>query len=218
MIDRLALILLLTGCVLLAAIVFSEVTSAPAPLSEGAAVPAPRPETASAAARPEAEAQYGAMVAAILARPLFSASRRPPVHGDGPAADTTFADTRLAGIVTEPGRRFAIFAPTGTKPLIVREGDTVSGWRVETITPHEVSLSGPGGNKTLQPKIDPNLAPPAPPPVAAAGSPPIPPLNPAVVRPPLPPVNPAAVRPPLPPGGLPALMNRATRRPGVRER
>ncbi len=36
----------------------------------------------------------------------------------------------------------------------------MSGWRVERINPREVSLSGPSGTKTLQPKFDPNLTPP----------------------------------------------------------
>ena len=87
------------------------------------------------------------MVAEILARPLFSATRRPPPHSDSPTGDSALSDTRLTGIVTEPGYRFAIFAPNGAKALIVHEGDTVSGWRVENITPTEVSLTGPEGTK-----------------------------------------------------------------------
>jgi hypothetical protein len=48
----------------------------------------------------------------------------------------------------------AIFAVNGAaKPLRLTEGEDVSGWRIESITPHEVSLSGPGGTKTLQPKL-----------------------------------------------------------------
>jgi general secretion pathway protein N len=112
-------------------------------------------------------------MATILARPLFSSARRPaqdaPAAG---AADGDLADTRLTGILTEPGRRMAIFAVTGGKPLKVAEGDEVSGWRVESITPREISLSGPGGTKTLQPKLDPSLAGQAPqPPVANPAAP-----------------------------------------------
>jgi hypothetical protein len=56
----------------------------------------------------------------------------------------------------------------------------VSGWHVESITPREVSLTGPSGTKILLPKLDPNLvATPATPPVAnLAGRPPSPPLAP----------------------------------------
>jgi general secretion pathway protein N len=107
------------------------------------------------------------LVTTILARPLFSSTRRPSENAPAAAADNDLADTRLAGIVTEPGRRLAIFAVNGGKPLKVAEGDEVSGWRVESISPREISLSGPSGTKTLQPKLDPNLAAQAPqPPVA----------------------------------------------------
>ena len=78
---------------------------------------------------------------------------------------------RLTGIVTEPDHHVAIFAVNGAKPLRLSEGEAVSGWRIESITPHEVSLSGPGGTKTLEPKLYPNLIQPpgpTPPPNPAA--------------------------------------------------
>jgi general secretion pathway protein N len=110
---------------------------------------------------------------------------------------------RLTGIVTEPDHHLAIFAVNGAKPLRVTEGEAVSGWRIESITPREVSLSGPGGTKTLEPKLDPNLvqqAPPAPPANPAARQPaqPQPPqlIN-VPQRPAIPPRLP--VRPPLRP-------------------
>ncbi len=202
MIDRLTLILLLAGCVLFTGLVVAEITTSPAPETEiASAVPA-RAEPALPPSRPEVGAQFDAMMATILARPLFSATRRPPPRGDSPAADSSLDDTRLTGIVTEPGHRFAIFAPTGAKPLTVSVGDTISGWRVESITPREVSLNGPSGTRTLQPKIDPNLVPPAPPPTAAAAPPP--------PRP----IVPAGVQPPVRPGFPPAMLNRAPLRPG----
>jgi hypothetical protein len=67
------------------------------------------------------------------------------------AANTDLSDKRLTGIVTAPGRHIAIFAVNDAKPLILTEGDSVSGWRIEAIGPIQVSLSGPGGNKTLRP-------------------------------------------------------------------
>jgi hypothetical protein len=69
---------------------------------------------------------------------------------------------RLTGIVTEPDH-VAIFAMNGAKPLRVSEGEAASGWRIESIAPQEVSLSGPGGTKTLEPKPDPNLVQQPPP-------------------------------------------------------
>ena len=198
MIDRLALIVLLAGCVLFAAITAAEVIATPAAPTEIAADRAqarpPPPSVARAERGPPSEA----IVAEILARPLFSATRRPPAKSEGATVDSGLADTRLAGIVTTPGRRFAIFAPNGAKPLIVNEGDTISGWHIDRITPREVSLTGPTGTKTLQPKIDPTLVPPAPPP-GAAPPPASPPNNPAFVPPnrpgfPAPPANRLPIR------------------------
>jgi hypothetical protein len=174
MIDRLAAPLLLVGCVIFGTIVLIEIkrpdrlAAAPSAIAEQ---PEPLPNLHQlpvvAAAPP---------IAAILARPLFSPGRRPPQSNLGNAADDSgLADSRLTGIVIEPGRRFAIFAPEGAKSLTVTEGEIVSGWRVESISPREVSLSGPDGTKTLQPKFDPNLAPPpepTPPPAPVFGVPP----------------------------------------------
>jgi hypothetical protein len=178
MMHRLVLLLLIVGCLLFAAILFIELEPAGA---EDAVI-------AQAAARPEAtrvmhrqqSPRLEELVATALARPLFSNNRRPPQSIlTGNAADTDLADKRLAGIVTTSTRRIAIFAVTGDKPLAVAEGEDVNGWRIESITPREVSLSGPGGTKTLQPKLDPNLAPPP-------GQPPIAPNLPLGMRPPVP--------------------------------
>ena len=138
-----------------------------------------------------------------LARPLFSSTRRPPqAAANDSATNSDLADMRLTGIVTEPDHHLAIFAVNGaTKPLRLSEGEAVSGWRIESITPHEVSLSGPGGTKTLEPKLDPNLVQQAPP-VPAANLGARQPAQPAPVanvppRPGIPPRLP--VRPPLRP-------------------
>jgi general secretion pathway protein N len=196
MIDRLLLVLLLAGCALATAIITAEIAATAGPEVAGTAAPPPL-EALPRPARPEPVGRYDELLATILARPLFSGTRRPPPHrGNGAAADSGLADTRLTGIVIVPGRRIAIFASTGAKALVVSEGETVSGWRVEHINPREVSLSGPSGTKTVQPKFDPNLAPP-PSPTAALPNRPTAPL-------------------PLasPPGLPPMLMNRAPPRPG----
>jgi general secretion pathway protein N len=197
MIDRLVLVLLLAGCALAAVIITAEMARTPDrdrdPVSIASSVPEPAPPST----RPEPPGRYNELLATILARPLFSNTRRPPPRGgDNAMADSGLNDTRLTGIVVVPGHRIAIFAPPGAKMLVVGEGETVSGWRVERINPREVSLSGPSGTKTLQPKFDPNLTPP-PSPTVGGG-------NPAPV-----PVA-AAARPGFPP----ALLNRAPPRPG----
>jgi general secretion pathway protein N len=196
MTHRLALLLVVAGCLLFGAIILMELGAAGAGDVVNAKVTA-QPEAATAIhgqQRPRVEE----LVATALARPLFSSTRRPPQSASaGSAADSDLADRRLTGIVTTPAHRLAIFAVSGDKPLMVAEGDEMSGWRVESITPREVSLTGPSGTKILQPKLDPNLVPPpATAPIGnVAGRPPNPP--PGVPRPPVPPTG-AAAGPPNP--------------------
>jgi general secretion pathway protein N len=198
------LLLLVGGCLLFGAILIMELAPAGAEdtvVAQAARSDAPSPMTRQQNPRPEE------LVATALARPLFSSTRRPPQDAPSGAAADDLTDARLTGIVTEPGHRIAIFAVSGDKPLKVAEGDAVSGWRIESITPREVSLSGPSGTKTLQPKLDPNLVsqpgqPPIgqpgarvpTPPAAAGGRPrvPVPGAAPGVAQPPAP-VNPGAL-------------------------
>jgi hypothetical protein len=204
MIDRLVLLLLVGGCLLFGAILIMELAPAgteDAVVAEAARSDAPSQITRQQNPRPEE------LLATVLARPLFSSTRRPPQDAPSGAADSDLTDARLTGIITTPRHRMAIFAVSGDKPLKVAEGDAVSGWRVESITPREVSLSGPSGTKTLQPKIDPNLAPPPAPIGQAAGRVPTPP---AAGRPrmPVPGPAPAVAQPPpgvpvVPPGAPP---------------
>jgi hypothetical protein len=157
MTARLALYPLLAGCLLFGAITFVELAPEG---SESTVLPeaAPRANLAPAA-HPKQNARVDELLETALARPLFSSTRRPAQSAtDDGAADTDLSDKRLTGIVTLPGRHFAIFAVSDAKPLILSEGEAVSGWRIETIGPIEVSLNGPGGNKTLRPSPDPTLA------------------------------------------------------------
>jgi hypothetical protein len=190
MIGRLAIYLLLTGCLVFGAIVFIELQ--PAATDEPARNELPGRPNMPPAVRRQQSTHLEELLATVLGRPLFNNSRRPPQTAANDSGGTSdLADTRLTGIVTEPGRSIAIFAVNGAKPLKLTEGEAVSGWRIESITPREVALSGPGGAKTLMPKFDPSLAAPPPGPAAAAA-----------VRPPIPP-SPAAT-PPVRPGVPPA--------------
>ena len=156
MIDRFVTYFLIGGCLIFGALVLLELqpaatdTAAPSEVSR-------RPDTTSTVHR-EPSTRLDELLTMALARPLFSSTRRPPQSA--PSDNVTsadLADMRLTGIVTEPEHHVAIFAVNGAKPLRVTEGEAVSGWRIESITPREVSLSGPGGTKTLEPKLDPNL-------------------------------------------------------------
>jgi hypothetical protein len=167
MTDRLVLPLLLAACLVCGAILLIEIKR-PARNEIAPAAPIERADPV-ANLRPLPTPPATPPLATILARPLFSPGRRPPHSNAGNDADNAgIGDARLAGIVVAPGHRFAIFAPTGAKPLVVTEGETISGWRVDSISPSEVSLTGPDGTKTVQPKFDPNLAPPPEPPSPAA--------------------------------------------------
>lgn len=181
---RLVLLFLGAGCLLFGTIILIELGAAGANDPVIGKVTA-QPEAATAIHRQQSP-RVEELVTTALARPLFSSTRRPPQSASaGSAADNDLADRRLTGIVTTPAHRMAIFAVSGDKPLMVAEGDEMNGWHVESITPREVSLTGPSGTKILQPKLDPNLvAPPAAAPIGnAAGRPPNPP---GVPRPPVP--------------------------------
>jgi len=161
MIDRLVIYLLLAGCVIFGAIVLLELKSTSTDTVAPSGV-ARRADTTSAVRR-QPSTRLDDLLAQALARPLFSSTRRPPqAAANDSVISSDLADTRLTGIVTEPGHQVAIFAVNGAKPLRLTEGEAVSGWRIESITPREVSLSGPGGTKTLEPKLDPSLAQPPP--------------------------------------------------------
>src|SRR5215467_12523050 len=181
--SRLVLSLLIAGCLLFGSVVFTELQSSGTEDTALAEVPS-RSELAPAVRRQQ-NPRIDELLTAILARPLFSSTRRPPETAPTAATDSDLAGTRLAGIVIDPRRRLAIFAVNGDKPLRLGEGEAVSGWRIESITPREVSLTGPAGTKTLQPKMDPNLTPAAGQPAGIPGRPPTPPTT-AAARPPTP--------------------------------
>ena len=168
MIHRLAVYLLFAGCLTFGAILFSELFLAGAD-EVSISRPQTRPATAPTVAGRKT-ARSDELVATVLARPLFSNTRRPPQVASTDAADEEFSGTRLTGIVTESGRRIAVFAISGAKSLRVAEGEAVNGWRVESIMPREVSLSGPNGTKMLRPTFDTNLKPAHGPEAAVAGN------------------------------------------------
>src|SRR6516165_5991368 len=90
-------------------------------------------------------------------------------------ADSPLRDMRLTGLVIGPDLRMAIFAVTGTNSRVLSEGETLNGWRLESISPKVVMLSGPAGNIVLKPQPDANLVRP-PPPVAVQSGQPDPPM------------------------------------------
>ena len=99
--------------------------------------------------------------------PSFEA--RLPVPSSADDANSPLRDVRLTGVVIGPDLRIAIFAVSGTNPLVLSEGETLKDWRLDRISPGKVLLSGPAGTMKLEPKPDANLVRP-PPPVAVRPS------------------------------------------------
>jgi len=128
---------------------------------ELSAAPAPPPRDAApvrVADLPTTEAEdVSGLVPTILARPLFARDRRP--SASAAAAGASDQMPRLAGILIDRGQKRAIFQPEGdAKPISVAEGEQVAGWQVKTIAADGVTLAGPKGTETVQPKPDPALA------------------------------------------------------------
>jgi hypothetical protein len=120
---------------------------------------------------PATEIKSGAEVRGI-AEPLPGPTQRSPQAASSDnAGDPRLPDVRLTGIVIEPDRHIAIFAVNGTKSVVLSEGEALKDWRIDSISPEEVSLSGPAGTMTLKPKPDAHLVRPAPPAAAPAGQP-----------------------------------------------
>jgi hypothetical protein len=135
-------------------------------------------------------ANISEQVAEILQRPLFTPGRRPPAPPAPPAPPPIVAEApkpewgkwRLAGIMSSPGRREALFTQ-GTDKLAIAEGQQIDGWTVAAIGVDSVTLKSNDVEKRLGPERSPIVA-QAPtvarqvgfinrqPPPAAAGAPP----------------------------------------------
>jgi hypothetical protein len=160
MIDR-VLVLSLAGSTLFGALLLLEWDSGQSTDESPIVIASPRP--AEATPRRIQDPRVDELVATTLSRPLFSSTRRPRDRAIASQAGDPEFQLRLSGIVIEPERRIAIFAKTGAKPLVRSEGETLDEWRLDSITPREVTLTGPTGSTTLVPKTDPNITRPAPP-------------------------------------------------------
>jgi hypothetical protein len=107
-----------------------------------------------------------------LADPLFGPTqRRPETASSANDADSSLHDVRLTGVVIGPDLRIAIFAVTGASSRVLSEGQALKGWRLKSISPEGVVLSGPAGNLVLEPQPDANLVLPPPPVAVQSGQP-----------------------------------------------
>ncbi len=140
-------------CCLLTGAVAAELIELDRPLRETAAVTgADLPPVAMPLGIRSADAQAEAdrSLAVVLGRPLFTPDRRP-------AADAVAADAgmpRLTGIIASSGGAVAIFQAAGTaRPVVVRHGDAVDGWRVMTVTAESVALRKDRDRVVLTPRF-----------------------------------------------------------------
>jgi hypothetical protein len=89
----------------------------------------------------------------VLARPLFSPSRRPPEAAITAVAAAAGLPRLTAILVTDAGRS-AIFAGSADgKPIIVQEGGRIGHYQVQSIAASQVTVSGPDGQKRLHPSF-----------------------------------------------------------------
>jgi len=89
-----------------------------------------------------------------VARPLFEPSRRPPPAPEQQASSPQPIEPatpryRLLGVVSAPDRVIALIWQGDSRPLSVGPGDMVDGWRVDRITPVEVTLTKDGRSVRL---------------------------------------------------------------------
>ena len=120
----------------------------PAPYASGYGGGYPTPAPGFTSSRPSAESNLPPVE---VKPPAPQATRRPPKPASSDnAADPRLPDVRLTGIVIERDRRLAIFAVTGTRTLVLSEGEALKDWRLDSISPQKVSLSGPVGTMTLE--------------------------------------------------------------------
>jgi hypothetical protein len=131
-------------------------------------VPTRVPEMARAMPRLDPDAGAEGWAATVLARPLFSQSRRPDAAPADPVAHATDS-VRLAGVVTGPSGKRAIFSSKDTKPVIAVEGSRIGDFVVRSIEPNHVVVEAESGLRTLKPSF--TDAPSAPPAAAAMAAP-----------------------------------------------
>jgi hypothetical protein len=98
--------------------------------------------------------------ASVLARPLFSISRRPPKVEASTGTAAAPDQARLAGILIGRFGKQAIFAPEGGgKPLVLGEGASINESVIRSIEPSHVVLAS---GAVLTPSFDKNRTPSAP--------------------------------------------------------
>jgi len=99
-------------------------------------------------------ADLDALIDEILARPLFNASRTPRERDANDEPEKKVRpqlQARLTGIMIGPEAREALFEHAGDKPVALREGSEIDGWKVAAIRSAEVVLTSEFGEEVVKP-------------------------------------------------------------------
>ena len=104
------------------------------------------------AAQP-ARRDLSAETAAVLARPVFAQTRRPPPSFGTAQSVSKDGLPRLAGIVLAPEYRRATFAPEGKPAVSLAEDAAIGGWRLDRIEAARVRLTKGGDFLVLMPSF-----------------------------------------------------------------
>lgn len=127
------------------------VFSRPQNLDDPLVATAARPLPAAAKATPRDDGlRRRDEVATILARPLFSPTRRPKEDAAAaPAAAPVTALPRMTAIMIDGARRSAIFDGNG-KPTVLPEGGHLGPFTIQSIEPQQVTIIGPDGKRIVR--------------------------------------------------------------------
>ena len=108
-------------------------------------------------------------VGSILARPLFTPSRRGAAASAVAVANNALP--RLSGIMITPTKKTAVFTPAAGLPIMAQEGGEIGLYTVRSIDPNYVVVTGPRGIQILHMTFDATGAADAAPPPAAPANP-----------------------------------------------
>lgn len=151
-------------CLALGATIYRELDRSDFDSAASAAPAQPAPRTAPIEPAPRFTMPPLRDYAEVVARPLFSETRRPPPPevSRGPAAQPS--SFTLVGIVVSDRERHALIEH-GQPPRIDRvvEGQELDGWIVDTILPGKVVVRRADAQEEIKPKDKPPRTPPRPP-------------------------------------------------------
>jgi hypothetical protein len=129
------------------------------------ASPIPLPQAAQTANVAAPQPQVAVSRTAMLDRPLFDPTRRPPpLTAQNPPAPAEIP--RLTGIMLTPSQKIAVFAPVTGAPIVVNQNGRFGPFTVLAISGDNVTIKGPAGVTILRS----DFSDPAQPPMTPAKS------------------------------------------------